>query len=58
MYFLHFREEHIQRKMDGMVKEAKEKMAKKDKKGTYTAVENLLCCLIVLIIIAIIWWFL
>lgn len=27
------REEHIQRKIDLMVKEAKDKMAKKDKKG-------------------------
>jgi len=31
--FQYGREEHIQRKIDLMVKEAKEKMAKKDKKG-------------------------
>lgn len=34
------REEHIQRKMDGMVKEAKEKMAKKDKKGAMYALKR------------------
>jgi hypothetical protein len=31
--FQYRREEHIQRKIDLMVKEAKDKMAKKDKKG-------------------------
>eukprot|EP00567_Pseudictyota_dubia_P016150 CAMPEP_0197436890 /NCGR_PEP_ID=MMETSP1175-20131217/4240_1 /TAXON_ID=1003142 /ORGANISM="Triceratium dubium, Strain CCMP147" /LENGTH=229 /DNA_ID=CAMNT_0042966281 /DNA_START=90 /DNA_END=779 /DNA_ORIENTATION=- len=34
------REEHIQRKMDGMVKEAKEKMARKDKKGAMYALKR------------------
>mmetsp|Transcript_1025 Transcript_1025/g.1663 ORF Transcript_1025/g.1663 Transcript_1025/m.1663 type:complete len:225 (+) Transcript_1025:36-710(+) len=34
------REEHIQRKIDGMVKEAKEKMAKKDKKGALFAMKR------------------
>jgi hypothetical protein len=31
--FLFNREEHISRKVDSMIKEAKEKMAKGDKKG-------------------------
>jgi hypothetical protein len=31
----YYREEHIQTKIDGMVKEAKAKMAKGDKKGTF-----------------------
>uniref|UniRef100_A0A7S2AAX5 Uncharacterized protein n=1 Tax=Trieres chinensis TaxID=1514140 RepID=A0A7S2AAX5_TRICV len=34
------REEHIQRKMNGMVKEAKEKMARKDKKGAMFALKR------------------
>lgn len=34
--FQRHREEHIQRKIDLMVKEAKDKMAKKDKKGKWT----------------------
>jgi hypothetical protein len=31
----YYREEHIQTKIDGMVKEAKAKMSKGDKKGTF-----------------------
>lgn len=34
------REEHIQRKIDAMVKEAKDKMAKKDKKGALFAMKR------------------
>ena len=30
-----YREEHIQKKIDGMIVEAKGKMAKGDKKGVY-----------------------
>ena len=33
--FLSFREEHIEKKIQGVVSEAKAKMAKGDKKGTF-----------------------
>lgn len=38
-----YREEHIDRKITGMIKEAKEKMAKGDKKGTYIYIYTFVC---------------
>lgn len=34
VFYVHFREEHLEKKIETMVKEAKAKMGKGDKKGT------------------------